>query len=175
MISTHKYRKYTISEYNPVLKDIFDEEAKKLRDVFIDEVVQIEHIGSTAVPGMSGKSSIDIDLAVKNISLIHNYEDKLKSLGYESLGEFVAKNAYFFAKEKDNTRIVNLHIMETNHPEFIKTLAVRDYLRSHPKEVEDYSNLKRDLFEKYADDYSSYRKEKDKYMEKLMLRAQKFI
>ena len=171
MVSAHKDRKYIIYKYNSAWIDVFNLEAKILRNLFGDEVVKIEHVGSTSVPGMTGKSSIDIDLIVKNISTIHEYENKLNALGYESLGEFVAKDAYFFAKEKDNMRIVNLQVMEKNHPECIKILAMRDYLRTHPKEVQEYSKLKEILFTKYPDDYGSYRKEKDLYMKELEKRA----
>jgi len=170
-ISTHKDRKYNIQEYDPAWKGSFGEEAEKIRKAFGDDVTEVEHVGSTSVPGMAGKSTIDLDVIVKDISKIADYEEKLDRLGYESLGEFVAKGAFFFAKEKDNTRIFNVHLMESSHPIFEGIIAVRDYLRSHPEEVKRYSDLKKELFKKYPNDYGSYRKNKDVYMDNLERRA----
>lgn len=170
-ISTHKDRRYDIQEYNPAWQNSFRDEAERIRKVLGDDVIKIEHIGSTSVPGMAGKSTIDLDVIVKDVSKIVDYEEKLSGLGYESLGEFVAKDAFFFAKEKDNTRIFNVHLMESGHPIFKGIIAVRDYLRSHPEEVERYSDLKKELFKKYPNDYGSYRKNKDVYMDNLERRA----
>lgn len=171
MLTSHTDRKYTIEEYRPEWKTTFDTEADRIRRVFGDDIIAIEHVGSTSVPGMAGKPCIDMDVVIKDISRIAAHEQQLEKLGYEALGELVAKNAFFFGKEKNNARIFNLDVMEVSHSELKKTVAVRDYLRAHPDEVKGYSDLKRALFDEYANDYGSYRRRKDIYMKSLEKKA----
>ena len=59
---------------------------------------------------------------------------------------------------------MNVHIFPENHIHVKEMLGVRDYLRSHPEKVEEYNNLKQELYKKYPNDYGMYRKYKDDWM-----------
>ena len=76
-----------------------------------------------------------------------------------------------FRVMRDRTLIANIHFFPPPHAHVAEMLALRDYLRSHPEEVKAYSKLKIDLYKNYPDDYASYRKHKDKYMDGLKNRA----
>lgn len=163
----YKNRKYTIEPYNPEWKKRFENEAESLRQIFSDKVISIEHIGSTAVPGLAGKPTIDILITVKKIEIADELSEKIENIGYKSLGDYINKGSRLFIKELDNTRLVNLHLFEVEHPHVKDMLDLRNYFRSHSKIVEEYSNLKFDLVKKYPDDYGLYRKYKDEWMENL--------
>lgn len=166
-ISNYKNRKYKIVPYNIAWPEQFAEQAKILKSIFSDEAVFIEHIGSTAVHGLSGKPTIDILILVEDISVVDRLKEQMEIVGYHSLGEYVTEGAHLFAKEHDNTRICNIHVFQKNHPHVKEMLQLRDYLRAHPEVVNEYSKLKFDLAAKYPNDYGQYRKYKDEWMKKL--------
>ena len=93
--------------------------------------------------------------------------EKIESIGYKSLGDYINKGSRLFVKEENNARLVNLHVFETKHPHVQEMIDLRNYFHSHPEVVEEYSKLKSDLVKKYSDDYGLYRKYKDEWMDKL--------
>lgn len=169
--SEYKDRKYRIEPYNPEWPKQFEAEAATLKNIFGEDAIAIEHIGSTSVPGMDGKSTIDILILVENISLAEKYAEEMKDSGYEYLVGYVSPNTVLFRHMKDNALISNIHVFQKNHSHVHEMIALRDYLRSHPNEVRAYSQVKKELFEKYPDDYATYRKLKDEYMEELKKRV----
>ncbi|MDQ5957901.1 MAG: hypothetical protein QG665_234 [Patescibacteria group bacterium] len=163
----YKNRKYTIELYNPEWKNKFEDEVKYLHPIFSNQAISIEHIGSTAVSGLAGKPTIDILITVENIKIADEMSEKIEALGYKSLGDYINQGSRLFVKEKDNERLVNLHIFEVTHPHVKDMINLRDYFRSHPGVVEEYSKLKLDLVKKYSNDYGLYRKYKDEWMEQI--------
>lgn len=176
-MNIHDYmsRKYRVSSYDPEWPITFKVEAGKLKDVFKDEALSIEHIGSTAVPGLDSKPTIDILITINDIAVVDSYVSKMESLGYKYLGEYVKPESRLFIKERpDNAdRIFNVHVFPAGHPHVKDMINLRDYFRTHPNAVKEYSNLKRELVSKYPDDYGQYRKFKDEWMEELKSRVLK--
>lgn len=163
----YKNRKYSIEPYNPEWRKQFEIEAQVLRPIFSDKAISIEHIGSTAVPGLAGKPTIDILITVEKIEIADGLSEKIESIGYKALGDYINQGSRLFVKERDDERLVNLHVFEARHPHIVEMIRLRDYFRSHAERVEEYSKLKFDLVKKYPNDYGLYRKFKDEWMEKL--------
>jgi len=163
----YKNRKYSVEPYNPEWKKQFETEVEFLSPIFSDKAISIEHIGSTAVPGLAGKPTIDILITVEKIEIADELSEKIESIGYKSLGDYINQGSHLFVKEVDNTRLVNLHVFEVEHPHVKDMINLRNYFRSHPEVVEEYCKLKFELVEKYPDDYGLYRKYKDEWMENL--------
>lgn len=163
----YKNRKYIVEPYSLEWKKKFEIEAKKLRPIFSDKAISIEHIGSTAVPGLAGKPTIDILITVEKIEIADELSEKIETIGYKALGDYIKKGSRLFVKEEDNERLINLHVFEAIHPHVSDMIDLREYFRSHPEKVEEYSRLKFDLVKKYPNDYGLYRKYKDEWMENL--------
>lgn len=163
----YKNRKYNIEQYNPKWKERFETEAEILHSIFSDKAISFEHVGSTAVPGLAGKPTIDILITVEKIEIADELSGKIESIGYKSLGDYINKGSRLFVKEEDNERLVNLHVFEAEHLHVKDMINLRNYFRSHPEVVEEYSQLKFDLVKKYPNDYGLYRKYKDEWMENL--------
>ncbi len=163
----YKARKYTIEQYDPHWINLFQKEADMLSCIFDTHAISIEHIGSTAVPNLSGKPTIDVLVVVKQLTDIDEIIPFMLKNGYEDKGEYVTKNSRLFVREKNNERLVNVHIFPKDHLHVSEMLKVRDYLRAHPEKVEEYNNLKQDLYKKYPEDYGMYRKYKDEWMKSL--------
>lgn len=163
----YKGRKYTVQDYNPNWVNLYIIEADSLHKVIGDQIFSIEHIGSTSVPGLAGKPTIDILVTTKEIGTADEFADKLASLGYTSLGEYVMEGSRLYTKDKTDERLVNLHFFKQSHKHVAEMLDLRNYLRSHPEVVKEYSQIKFNLFHKYPNDYGSYRKFKDGWMNEL--------
>jgi len=167
MSINYKNRKYEVTSYDPKWKDKFAEEAKVLNSIFGMSAIKIEHVGSTAVLGLSGKPIIDVLILVEDVAIADVLNQKMESAGFKALGEYVMPGARLFVKDTDNIRICNIHVFPQNNPHAKEMLRLRDYFRSHSEFVKEYSKLKFDLLAKYPNDYGLYRKYKDEWMEKL--------
>ena len=163
----YKGRKYLIQKYDPHWVTQFETEKGALETILGNHTLAIEHIGSTAVPNLAGKPTIDILAIIENIGEADGYQEQLEPLGYKFLGQYVSSGSRLYVKEKDNLRLVNLHFFKQGHPHIAEMLRLRDYFRAHPKVVEEYSNLKFELAKKYSSDYGFYRKHKDEWMNAL--------
>lgn len=169
--SSRKDRKYSIVPYQPSWATDFETIKEQIASVFGDLAVEIMHVGSTAILGMSGKSTIDVLVIVSVISEVDDLNGTMSELGYAALGEYVAPNGRLFAKEVNNERLVNVHCFEKDHPHAQEMIVMRDFLQSHPDEAKAYADLKIRLYEQYPDDYQAYRHVKDPYLAEMKVRA----
>ena len=166
----YKDRKYNICSYDTDWQKRFLSEEKIIRKIFGHDIL-IEHIGSTSVVGMEGKSCIDILVVPKNLEIIKKHISDMENAGFMYRGFFISNEALLFTRVENNNIETNIHFFPEGHPHIKEMLTLRDYLRSSKEEAINYSNLKKRLYEKYPNDYANYRKEKDEYMEALKERA----
>lgn len=166
-VTSAKDRKYAVVPYQKSWKDDFVAIKNQLSEIFGDTAIKILHVGSTAIEGMSGKPTIDVLVAVDNIESADRAVDAMSAIDYVALGEYVASDSRLFAKEVDGERIVNVHCFEATHPHAQEMIAMRDFFQDNPDEAKEYAKLKIDLFNKYPNDYKSYRAFKDPYLTKI--------
>jgi len=88
---------------------MFEREANIWRDFLKDELVRVEHFGSTAVPGMKAKPVIDMMCIVRNIKKIDFLNEQLLQLGYDAMGEWGIEGRRFFRKGGEN-RTHHIHV-----------------------------------------------------------------
>lgn len=144
----------TLISYSTKWKEQFEKEKNKLQNVFGGFPILFYHIGSTSVPHCHAKPIIDILGVTPDITAIDHYDEAMKKIGYSPLGEYFVKQRRFFIREGKTN--VHLHIFEDSDPETIRHLRFRDYMRDHPKCVEEYSTLKLDLAKKYPANRQQY-------------------
>ncbi len=84
--------------YDPDWSNQFEKEALLLKLIFSDIFVAIHHIGSTSVPGLAAKPTIDIILEVKDIRLVDKFNEPMEKLGYEAWGEYGIPGRRFFCE-----------------------------------------------------------------------------
>lgn len=149
----------------------FDAEATRVKAIFGNDAIDIQHIGSTSVPGLDSQPTIDMLLLVEDITTTNKYIKQMELIGYKYLVDYVGPNSRLFAKENANRRIFNVHIFPKDHPHVKEMVQLRDYLRQHPEEIQKYGEFKRKLFVQYPDAYTKYRKFKDEYVRELQTRA----
>jgi GrpB-like predicted nucleotidyltransferase (UPF0157 family) len=161
-------KNYNIVDYDQNWLNMFSIESKKIKDLLGDEVLEIHHIGSTSVPGMSGKPTIDMLLISNNMFQIETHTNLMLQLGYHSLGARNSQNTCLFEKGVNGQRQFIVHFYPSGHSEIKQIIVIRDYLRTHKDEAENYSKFKKNLKNKFPNDYKQYRDEKDKFINKLI-------
>ncbi|MFI1385716.1 GrpB family protein [Embleya sp. NPDC020886] len=112
----------------------------RIREVLVDGILDITHVGSTAVPGLAAKDVIDIDLVVADPRREETYVPQLAALGYD----LTVREPWWH--EHRMLRLaqprVNLHVFGPGAPEPVRHLRFRDWLRSHPDDCDLYATAK---------------------------------
>lgn len=163
-----------VTNYDEKWVQLFKNENEKIRGIFIDEIVEIHHIGSTAVPNLKAKPIIDIMPIVKDIEIVDTFNEKMIEIGYEPLGEFGIKGRRYFRKGGEN-RTHQIHMYQFDNELHIgRHLAVRDYLQSHTIEAKEYGELKERLAHHFPKDIEGYSAGKDEFVKNLERQAIKW-
>ena len=145
-----------LEEYNLDWIKEFNKEKEILESVLGDFVLEIEHLGSTAIKGLKAKPIIDILMLIDSFNNIDKVEEILKNYNYTNMGMQGVSDRYFFAKGSDDNRTHYLHIVDTKGDTYYNQILFRDYLNKYPEYVKKYCNLKQDLANKYYDDRNKY-------------------
>lgn len=165
-----------LSSYNPNWPKLFEEEKKLLTDTFGDRIIAIEHIGSTAIPGVPAKPIIDINVAVASLNDIGVFIKELPKLGYEYIPERKFADRQFFPKGPAKARTHHLNLVEiTSDTGWKNQLLFRDYLRNNKKAREDYVSLKKDLAQKYKNNRDEYTERKSSFIMTIIKKKAKYI
>ncbi|OGZ42253.1 MAG: hypothetical protein A3C80_01420 [Candidatus Ryanbacteria bacterium RIFCSPHIGHO2_02_FULL_45_43] len=162
-------------KHNPTWKQSFEREAKKIRKVFSKDALDIQHVGSTAVPGILAKPIIDIALIVPSLQKTKRYVKKLQALGYELKKNDVKKERLFFTKGPEEKRTHYLHVGENDSGYTEDMILFRDYLRKHKSTAKHYSELKSKLAGKYQNTREIYTTKKEKLVKKIVRKAKKSL
>lgn len=146
---------------------MFELEKDRLRNLFGDLVIEVYHIGSTAIPNIYAKPIIDILIEVKDIEKVDKFNSGMKQLGYIPKGEYGIPGRRFFIKGTEVDRTHHIHIFQQGDVEVGKHVNFRDYMRLHPDKAMAYSKLKRELAKKYPEDITGYMAEKNDFIKKI--------
>ncbi len=168
----HANRPYLFGRYDKSWPLRFQEAAKTLKQVFGNEAILIEHVGSTSVSGMWAKPQIDILVTVKHFQNVPKFFDAMAQQSYKSHGDYTSEGEeYFTLDNAEGVRETSVHVLPDGHRWAVDLLDMRDYLRTHAEEVEYYSRIKRETNKKYPTDYTNYYKGKLEAIHQIRRRA----
>ncbi len=144
--SSHEH----VLPYNPEWERSYEAEASKLKEIFGDKLLGVEHIGSTSVPGLPAKPIVDIMVLIANHADADAFIPVLEANGYAFDAAVHAMSQtperHFFRKGMPSQ--YHLSIAYEDRGSFWKRqLAFRDYLRAHPEERDRYAALKEQLIQ----------------------------
>lgn len=146
---------------------VFEREAKAIRAKLGRRVKDIQHVGSTVIPGVPAKPIIDIAILVRSLSIVDHWVTPLGDLGYWYKGkEPDMPNRRFFAKGPAHSRTIYLHVVTQS--EFRRLVRFRDVLRTDRALSKEYAALKRDLAEKFPANRDAYTKAKDAFIRRVL-------
>ena len=130
--------------------------------------LRIEHVGSTSVPSLSAKPIIDIDVVIQDYSVFEEVVSALGRIGYQHEGDLgIAGREAFKYDRKEHLRKHHLYVCPEDSPELKRHIAFRDYLRTHPDAVREYSMIKEEGAKKYPNDIDGYIAYKSPFIERI--------
>ena len=148
-----------VADYDPNWPTLFEQERTRIGKALGSLAFVIEHIGSTAVPGLPSKPIIDLLVGVPSLEeakerCIAPFEE----LGYIYMPDYARwlPDELFFRKGPPGPWTHHVHLMEPSHRRWEARLVFRDYLRAHPEAARAYANIKRALATSSIDDIEAY-------------------
>lgn len=161
----------TVLDYNSEWLLKYEEEREKITAILKDNCVAIYHIGSTSVPELAAKPIIDIMAVVRKLEKADAVATNFSEIGYEYLSEFGISGRRYLRKGGDE-RTHQIHIFHVDDWHNIgRHLAFRDYMRTHKKIREEYTQLKKELAQKFPYDIDGYCNGKEEFMRKTEKKA----
>jgi len=149
-----KYDIVELHSYNSEWQLLFEEEKKELLSLLQKYIIGIEHIGSTAIPGLI---------------LI-----KLGNIGYKCFGECGRPGRLFFIKGGIKSTH-HLHLVEYGSIYWRENILFRNYLRRHKNVANEYASIKKELAKRYKNNRDAYRFYKSLFVENTLKKAHEFI
>ena len=146
--------KVILSQYTTEWVKLFQKEKKLITDKLGDKIVTVEHIGSTAVPGLGAKPIVDILLGVRKISDADEFIPKMEEIGYEYRNNF--ENVMPYRRYFTKPGYYHVHTVEVTSEFWRRHLLFRDYMRGHDDVRDAYFKTKKELAEKDWDDVNDY-------------------
>ncbi|MBN1184157.1 MAG: GrpB family protein [Bacteroidales bacterium] len=174
-----------IENYNPLWKELFKAESDRIYKAIGFVTPCIEHIGSTSIDNLLAKPIIDILIGLPKKEQLDDLINPITSLGYTYVRKFeqVTQNRRFFVffdgfKLKlidfnddfpyyDQNRKFHVHAFEMNSYDWIRHIALRDYLRFHDSEKNTYKNFKITLSKRDFKDTLDYSEAKNNFLKEL--------
>ena len=157
-----------ILEYDLKWPEVFGREADALKESVGELILQIEHVGSTSVPGLAAKPIVDIMVAVAELDSIGPAIPNFEKLGYEHCGEMGVPGRIFFKKYIDGKRAFHIHTVEPDTNAWFQLVPFRDYLIAHPDEAREYEKLKRKLAVRFEHNRDAYSKQKHSFIDGIL-------
>ncbi len=159
----------TLVEYDPRWPALFEREASRVHRALGDRALQIEHVGSTAVPGLVAKPIVDLLLVVEDSADEGTYGPALEAAGYVLRIREPNWQQHRLFKGPDSD--INLHAFSRDCSEITRMLSFRDRLRGDAADRELYARTKRTLAQRRWRYVQEYADEKSAVVEAILVRA----
>ncbi len=152
--------------YTPEWARLFEEEKALLQAAVGEQMLDIQHIGSTSIPGLVAKPIIDIGIAVKSFEEARVCIHPIEQLGYWYRGEYGIPRRHYF--EKGSPRTHHIHAFGIRSRRWKDHLLFRDYLIDHPELAGEYAVLKEELALRHPADRDAYVESKGPFIERVL-------
>jgi tRNA threonylcarbamoyladenosine biosynthesis protein TsaE len=162
-----------LAEHDPAWGELFSAEAERIAEALGELLVEIEHVGSTSVPGLAAKPTVDVAAGATTLDLPRDTVRRLADLGYEDAGADSRPRERRFRKGGSFPLQVILHVVEWGGPMWRDYIAFRDELRSEPTLARDYAELKRSLLVELGDWYRG--EHKDAFIQSVLGREPRHV
>jgi len=153
-----------IDEYDPAWPGEFVRLRDRAQEALGEVAIGIEHVGSTAVPGLPAKDLIDMVVVIESEDDLTEAISRLEAIGYEARGSLGVEGREAFWWPEGEKRH-HLYVSPKTSAELQAQVAFRDLLLSDPALAQDYVELKRELAERFRDDRSGYTEGKTEFIE----------
>ena len=149
---------------------LFQEEKARIQAAIGVHVLDIQHVSSTAIPGIVAKPIIDIAIAVESFEAAFVCVEPMERIGYEYTGENGIPRRHYFVKRNPLT-IHHVHVNEFHCRAWWDQVLFRDYLLEHSEALEAYMMLKKGLAEQFPCDREAYTDGKAQFIQHILCLA----
>ena len=163
-----------VSDYDPNWPNLFEQERSRIKNALGSFALAIEHVGSTAVPGLPSKPIIDLLVGVPSLEEARErFIEPFAALGYNYVSEYASwlPGELFFRKGPPGPWTHHVHLMEPSQPRWEALLVFRDYLRAHPEAACAYADVKQALAASSKEDIGAYRNGKTIFVQETTAKA----
>jgi GrpB-like predicted nucleotidyltransferase (UPF0157 family) len=160
-----------IVAYDPSWPALFAKEGNRIFEAVGQWVEEVQHVGSTAIPGLDGKPVIDLMVGLKGMADASSCVEPLTNLGYSYWAEGAQPHHHLFVRFVDpsmSARTHNLHLVEAGGQYWEERLLFRYYLRKHPETAKEYAELKYRLASRHRDDREAYTEAKADFVNEVV-------
>ncbi|NIG55984.1 GrpB family protein [Chitinophaga sp. Cy-1792] len=173
-------QKITVVPYQPEWPLQFAALAAVYRQALGPHILAVEHVGSTAVPGLPAKPILDIDLVIETEAQLPFVNAALEKLGYQFRGDLGIKNRYAYGRSSDNIPHTpegrqwpahHLYCCIKGAASLQNHLLLRDTLRNNQELKEEYARIKERLAATVNDDIDAYVEGKSDFIAKVLLQG----
>jgi GrpB-like predicted nucleotidyltransferase (UPF0157 family) len=158
-----------LSPHREEWHQVFEREKTTILDAIGEHVLEIEHVGSTAICGIVAKPILDIMVGIAKYEEGEKCVTGLKTLDYEYKGQNGVPERHYFGKGVPRTH--HLHMVAVGSDFWIHHLLFRDYLTANRQVAEEYNDLKLDLAARFPDDREVYTNGKESFVQKVLQSA----
>lgn len=158
-----------IVDYDETWPAQFERLRSRLAEALGPVVLRIEHVGSTAVPGLAAKPKLDVDVVVATAREVAKAIEGLAEVGFEHQGDLGVPGREAF-KGPDGGDLYHVYVCVEGMEPLREHLVFRDYLRSHPEAAADYVDLKRELAARFPADRDAYSRGKSAFVRSIVER-----
>lgn len=153
-----------IQNYDPRWPALYEAERPRILAALGDLALEIEHVGSTAVPGLAAKPIVDIVVVVPAREDFDAVSAALRPLGYL---EWPYPDKRFHMKLVDGVRTHHVHAVPRDSDFLDRHVLFRDYLRTHPETAREYLRLKQELATRHSTDREAYTDAKAEFVRRV--------
>jgi GrpB-like predicted nucleotidyltransferase (UPF0157 family) len=164
-------RRVELVPHDPAWPAVAAAESVRLAAAIGETLIVVEHIGSTAIPGIAAKPTIDLMPIVRDLAVLDARQPRIEALGYVWRGEFGIPGRRYCIREEQRRRLFHVHCHETGHPGIAETIKFRDYLRARPEEARAYEAQKRAAAAAHPADTLAYSNAKSGWIRDCIARA----
>lgn len=162
-----------IVPYDPQWPALFSELGTALRRALGETARRIDHIGSTSIPGCDAKPIIDVQISVAELEPVDRYRAAIEGLGFVFRHDNPDLTKRYF-REIPGKRRTHIHVRQSGSWSEQFALLFRDYLRSHPEDVQKYVQVKYDLARNFRHDRPAYVDGKGPVIWEIMIKASRW-
>jgi len=158
--------------YDLVWPERFEQMRSRLAAALGATALRIDHVGSTAVPGLAAKPVIDIQVSVPDVADAAAFKDAIEAQGFAE--RLIEVGHHYFRPPPGLPRDNQVHVCTIGSDWERRHLLFRDYLRNHPETAAEYATLKRDLATRLTWDRIGYNEAKGPFIETVVARAEEW-
>ena len=155
--------------YDPLWPTLFETDRELILSAIGDVILNIEHVGSTAVHGLAAKPVVDIMVGVRSLELSDGSISAMAAIGYEFMGDGNVAGRLYFRKGAPRSHQVHMTILSSDF--WNDHILFRDLLRAHPGTARKYGHLKRTLAKTFRNDRIAYTDAKSEFIQSTLAKV----